>query len=202
MKNQNTIVNTENCLFYGLPGIIILALSLMASTRISSDFGGDTFIKTVSFLGCNGLLWLLYLAVCQYMLADLVTLCTLMVKKVRNGNNTEPVETLVVEEYTGVPLIEDRPEQVTVAATYTAESAPVVTKEEYRTYCADFEQKQQDNSCYLSIPFLIMSKGRWHRSLLKKTLCYSVARLKRGVTILHILPKTSPSNVCRTRKTG
>ena len=67
MKNQNTIVNTENCLFYGFPGIIILALSLMASTRISSDFGGDTFIKTVSFLGCNGLLWLLYLAVaCRF----------------------------------------------------------------------------------------------------------------------------------------
>lgn len=149
MKNQNTIVNTENCLFYGLPGIIILALSLMASTRISSDFGGDTFIKTVSFLCCNGLLWLLYLAVCQYMLTDLVTLCTLMVKKVRNGNNTEPVETLVVEEYTDVPLIEDQPEQVTVAATSTAESAPVVTKEEYRTYCADFEQKQQDNRLLL-----------------------------------------------------
>lgn len=38
---------------------------------------------------------------------------------------------------------------MTVAATYTAESAPVVTKEEYRTYCADFEQKQQDNRLLL-----------------------------------------------------
>ena len=59
------IVNRENCLYYGLPGIVILAVSLMMSTLISTDFGGDTFVKAISFLGCNGLLWLLYLMLFQ-----------------------------------------------------------------------------------------------------------------------------------------
>ena len=61
------IVNRENCLYYGLPGIVILAVSLMMSTLISTDFGGDTFVKAISFLGCNGLLWLLYLMLFQYL---------------------------------------------------------------------------------------------------------------------------------------
>lgn len=146
MKNQNTIVNKENCLFYGLPGIVILAVSLMVSTRIGVDFGGDTFVRTISFLTCNGLLWLLYLAVCQYLFADLVTLCTLMAKKMTRKIKEKELavgEILAIEDKTDTLLPESEPEQTTVAV--TTESAPVVTKEEYQTYCADFEQKLQDN---------------------------------------------------------
>lgn len=33
------IVNRENCLYYGLPGIVILAVSLMMSTLINASSG-------------------------------------------------------------------------------------------------------------------------------------------------------------------
>lgn len=147
MKNQNTIINTENCLFYGLPGIVMLAFSLMVSTRISADFGGDAFVKTISFFGCNGLLWLLYLAVCQYLLADLVELGTLMTKRrSRQTKINEPVvsEILAIENKTDTLLPETEPELETATIAAATESVSVITNEEYQTYCADFEQKQQD----------------------------------------------------------
>lgn len=130
MKNHNTIVNTENCLFYGLPGIVILAVSLMASTRIGADFGGDTFVKTVSFLGCNGLLWLLYLVLCQYLLADLLAIC--LPKK-----KTATVGVLEAKPEAGMTLSETVAEQPTTPT-------PVLSQEQYQSYCADFERQKQE----------------------------------------------------------
>lgn len=47
-------------LFYGLPGIAILAVSLMATVKVGNDFGGDGMVRMATFLGCNTLLWLCY----------------------------------------------------------------------------------------------------------------------------------------------
>ena len=140
MKNHNTIVNTENCLFYGLPGIVILAVSLMASTRIGADFGGDTFVKTVSFLGCNGLLWLLYLVLCQYLLADLLAIC--LPKK-----KTATVGVLEAKPEAGMTLSETVAEQPTTPT-------PVLSQEQYQSYCADFERQKQEAREELATPVL------------------------------------------------
>lgn len=61
MRNLSTIISKETCLFYGLPGTAILAVSLILSCKVSNDFAGSTFVNTISFFGCNALLWLLYL---------------------------------------------------------------------------------------------------------------------------------------------
>ena len=70
MRNLTTIINKETCLFYGLPGTAILAVSLILSCKVGNDFGGSTFVNTVSFFGCNALLWLLYLVLFQYLPVD------------------------------------------------------------------------------------------------------------------------------------
>ena len=51
------------CLFYGFPGVAILAVSLMVSAKIGAEFSGDGMIKSGTFLGCNMLLWLCYYTV-------------------------------------------------------------------------------------------------------------------------------------------
>lgn len=51
------------CLFYGFPGVAILAVSLMLSAKIGAEFCGDGMIKSGTFLGCNMLLWLCYYTV-------------------------------------------------------------------------------------------------------------------------------------------
>lgn len=56
MRNLSTIISKETCLFYGLPGTAILAVSLILSCKVGNDFGGSTFVNTVSFFGCNALL--------------------------------------------------------------------------------------------------------------------------------------------------
>lgn len=48
------------CLFYGFPGVAILAVSLIAAAKIGAEFGGDGMIKSGTFIGCNLLLWLCY----------------------------------------------------------------------------------------------------------------------------------------------
>lgn len=72
MRNLTMIISKETCLFYGLPGTAILAVSLILSCKIGNDFGGSTFVNTISFFGCNALLWLLYLVLFQYLPVDLM----------------------------------------------------------------------------------------------------------------------------------
>lgn len=133
MKNQNTIINTENCLFYGFPGIVILAVSLMASTRIGADFGGDTFVKTISFLGSNGLLWLLYLVLCQYLPASLLAVF-------HPKRKSAAIAVSETKQETGTPLHKEAAER-TVQPT---SAIPPLSEEEYNSYCADFERKKQE----------------------------------------------------------
>ena len=51
------------CVFYGFPGVAILAVSLIVAAKIGAEFGGDGMIKSGTFLGCNMLLWLCYYTV-------------------------------------------------------------------------------------------------------------------------------------------
>ncbi len=81
---MKTIANRENCLLYGLPGIVMLGISLLISIRIGNDFGGSTFVSAVSFVGCNGLLWLVYLIIFQYLPEDVETSGKFLIRKIRS----------------------------------------------------------------------------------------------------------------------
>lgn len=50
----------DACTVWGLPGVAIFAISLLAAVRVGSDFGHDGLVRVATFIGCNALLWLLY----------------------------------------------------------------------------------------------------------------------------------------------
>jgi hypothetical protein len=124
MRILSTIISKETCLFYGLPGTAILAVSLVLSCKVGNDFGGSTFVNTVSFFGCNVLLWLLYLVLFQYLPVDLMRIWL-------SRKNLVSIE--VTEQSTDIGIV----------------AAPVstvhpMTAEEYKAHCADFERKKQE----------------------------------------------------------
>ena len=134
MRNLSTIISKETCLFYGLPGTAILAVSLILSCKVGNDFGGSTFVNTVSFFGCNVLLWLLYLVLFQYLPVDLMRI--LLSRK-----NLVSIE--ATEQSTDIGII------VTSVSTVHP-----ITAEEYKAHCADFERKKQEEHQKLVNPII------------------------------------------------
>ncbi len=134
MKNLSTIISEETCLFYGLPGTAILAVSLILSCKVGNDFAGSTFVNTVSFFGCNVLLWLLYLVLFQYLPVDLMRIWLSKTKP----NATESVETKNIKETVKYPVVAIQP----------------MTAEEYKAHCAEFEFKKQEEHQKLVSPII------------------------------------------------
>lgn len=134
MRNLSTIISKETCLFYGLPGTAILAVSLILSCKVGNDFGGSTFVNTVSFFGCNVLLWLLYLVLFQYLPVDLMRIWLSKTKP----NATESVETKNIKEPVKYPVVTIQP----------------MTAEEYKAHCAEFERKKQEEHQKLVSPII------------------------------------------------
>lgn len=134
MRNLSTIISKETCLFYGLPGTAILAVSLILSCKVGNDFGGSTFVNTVSFFGCNTLLWLLYLVLFQYLPVDLMRIWLSRKNLVSIG---------ATEQSTDIGIV----------------AAPVstvhpITAEEYKAHCAEFECKKQEEHQKLVKPII------------------------------------------------
>lgn len=127
MKNQSTLFSKETCLFYGLPGAAIIAVSFIVSCKIGNDFGGSTFVNTVTFFCCNVLLWQLYLLLFQYLPVDLMTVwlskqdscCS-----VASESENEKVSPKAVAQVT--------------------EPIQLMSTEEYQSHCAEFERKKQE----------------------------------------------------------
>lgn len=136
MKKLNTFISEETCLFYGLPGIAILAVSLVLSCKVANDFGGNTFVNAVSCWGCNVLLWLTYLLLFQYLPNDLMKIwlsrketSALMLSETKTDINIKTVEHPVI-------------------------TAQPITTEEYQANCAEFERKKQENHQKLVTPII------------------------------------------------
>lgn len=135
---MNTIINKDNCLVYGLPGMAILIISLGVSINIGNDFGGSTFVSSVSFLGCNGLLWMLYLVIFQYLPIDILNL--LYSKRQTGKPNTELQQ---IEFMADMDSPTDETETTTSTTQETETPVPVLTSEECQSYCTGFEQKKK-----------------------------------------------------------
>ncbi len=134
MKNLSTIISKETCLFYGFPGTVILAVSLILSRKVANDFGGNTFVNTVSFFGCNVLLWLLYLALFQYLPVDLMRIWL---------SRKNPVSIEAAETNTAIEIISP-----------PVSTAQPMTTEEYKAHCAEFERKKQEEHQRLVNPII------------------------------------------------
>ena len=143
MRNLNTIISKETCLFYGLPGTAILAVSLILSCKVGNDFGESTFVNTVSFFGCNALLWLLYLILFQYLPVDLMRIC--LSRAELTGVESEKVK------------IEAAPSSDNTVVKSVVSTIAVVqpmSTEEYHAHCAEFERKKQEEHQKLVNPII------------------------------------------------
>lgn len=138
MKKLNLIISKETCLFYGLPGTAILAVSLVFSCKVGNDLGGSMFVNTVSFFGCNVLLWLVYLLLFQYLPIDLMRVWQLKKK---------------------LPTNEIEADKSSAYSIVKSEESPVVfvkpmTTEEYQSHCDEFEHKKQEEQQKLIDPIM------------------------------------------------
>ena len=93
-KNESVTGIREACLVWGLPGVAILAISLLAAVSIGGDFGHDVFVRTVTFIGSNLLLWLLYALLFQMLPAELYG----CVSGKKRSRPSIPIETAVSAE--------------------------------------------------------------------------------------------------------
>lgn len=143
MRHLSTIISKETCLFYGLPGTAILAVSLILSCKVGNDFGGSTFVNTVSFFGCNVLLWLLYLVLFQYLPVDLMRIW--LSRAELTGVESEKMKTEAAPS-------SDNTVVKSVVST-TAAVQPMST-EEYHAHCAEFEFKKQEEHQKLVSPII------------------------------------------------
>ena len=94
-RKTNLPTVREICLVWGLPGVAILAISLMVAVRVGNDFGHDGLVRTVTFIGSNALLWLLYALMFQMLPAELyLSIC----RRKLNRQTLSEVETAALGE--------------------------------------------------------------------------------------------------------
>lgn len=94
-RKTNLPTVKEACLVWGLPGVAILAISLMVAVRVGYDFGHDGLVRVVTFIGSNVLLWLLYALMFQMLPAELyLSIC----RRKQNRQTLSEVETAVSGE--------------------------------------------------------------------------------------------------------
>ena len=155
MNNRQTNSDTflDASLFYGLPGIVILAVSMMAAIKVGADFAGDGMVRTGTFLGCNLLLWLSYYTL-FISLPESLMLCF--------GKRDKTVVTVDISEPTveapapEVATIEAEPEKeneepveelpstddVSVSEDPVAEPSVLpIVKLDYHAICLEYEQR-------------------------------------------------------------
>lgn len=104
-------------LFYGLPGIAIFAVSLIAAVKIGNDFGGDGMVRTATFLGCNTLLWLCYYSIFISLPDSIMDACY---------KQQDKVPVMPQEEFIEQPPM------------YEVGAKPV----DYKTICREYETRQ------------------------------------------------------------
>lgn len=141
------------CLFYGFPGVAILAVSLIVAAKIGAEFGGYGMIKSGTFLGCNMLLWLCYYTVFISLPGNLFD--SIQISQKENGT-VEAVSVCTSEE-DDVPELaessddtesEPEPELEPQPQISPLPSEPVIPFD-YRQICLEYEQRQAEEKAEL-----------------------------------------------------
>lgn len=137
-RKTNLPAVREACLVWGLPGVAILAISLMVAVRIGNDFGHDGLVRAVTFIGSNVLLWLLYALMFQMLPAELYAgICK---KKLKRQLLTGPEKVVPTDEIKG-----DSPAVTKggMAADIQTDGQPVILTSNPDTYAMRCEQHRR-----------------------------------------------------------
>lgn len=209
MNNRQTNSDTflEACLFYGLPGIAILAVSMMASIKVGADFGGDGMVRTGTFLGCNLLLWLSYYTLFISLPKSLMLCFGKKDKTVVTVDIAEPpciAETQVREGVTieAEPAKEDEEPVEEVSSTddvsnsedeTVAESSVLpIVKLDYHAICHEYEQRRTVERTEL-IEDIIEYTGRTMAPFVSEK---NMIRLCEEIRCWCSNPQHEPSEIC------
>lgn len=137
------------CLFYGFPGVAILAVSLIVAAKIGMEFNGDVMIKSGTFLGCNMLLWLCYYTVFISLPGNLLA----SLRTSPEVNETVDDGSVCISEEDDVPELtesfddtESEPEPQ--PQTSPLPSEPVIPFD-YRQICLEYKQRQAEEKAEL-----------------------------------------------------
>lgn len=137
-RKTNLPTVREACLVWGLPGVAILAISLMVAVRVGNDFGHDGLVRAVTFIGSNVLLWLLYALMFQMLPAELYLS---IYRRKLNRQTLSEVETAASgEEIQDKSLV--KAEANTVSDVQTDEQ-PVIPSSNPDTYAIRCEQHRR-----------------------------------------------------------
>lgn len=130
------------CLFYGFPGVAILAVSLMVSAKIGAEFGGDVMIKSGTFLGCNMLLWLCYYTVFLSLPGNLFDSIRTSLKV----NETAEAVSICTSEECDAPEQTEPSDDTEPEPEPQSETDPLPSEQvmpfDYRQICLEYEQRQ------------------------------------------------------------
>ncbi len=132
-KKTNLSTFREACLVWGLPGVAILAISLMVAVHVGNDFGHDGMVRAVTFIGSNALLWLLYALMFQMLPAELyVSIC----RRKLNRQPLSEVETAASgEEIQDESLVKAEANTVSDVQTCEQPTAPSSNPDTYAMRC-------------------------------------------------------------------
>ncbi len=89
------IFSEHNCFLYFIPGIIILIISFLASMMAGESLGRTAFVYIIAFIIFNGLLWVLYILVCNLFIQNLFDAGSIFIKKHRDSKKKELNEELL-----------------------------------------------------------------------------------------------------------
>lgn len=136
--NQTKSSSGDFCLFYGFPGVAILAISIMVSVKTGAEFDGDGMVKSGTFLGCNALLWLCYHTVFISLPENLFDIIR---KPKRMNEMAEDSEVCATADVDVPGLAKPSDQKETEPQTDLLPSEPVIPFD-YRRICQDYEQRQ------------------------------------------------------------
>ena len=179
------------CLFYGFPGVAILAVSLIVAAKIGAEFNGDVMIKSGIFLGCNMLLWLLYYTVFISLPGNLFD----SIRTSPEVNETVDDGSVCTSEEDDVPELaessndtESEPEPQ--PQTSPLPSEPVIPFD-YRQICLEYKQRQAEEKAEL-VESIIGYAGHTMSPFVSET---DIVCLCNEIRCWCLTPEYKPSNI-------
>ena len=147
----------EMILVYGMPGIVICMVSLLAAVKVGNDFPDSSLAELITFMASNLLLWLVYWTVFQSLPQEVMnTICkdrphqhpALPLIEVIEEN--EDTETTTLKQGTGAEdsalheAIEEQAAIVTASQTQSQTPTTDVIQDIYNRRRIEFAQNQSD----------------------------------------------------------
>ena len=149
----------EMILVYGMPGIIICMVSLLAAVKVGNDFPDSSLAEVITFVVSNLLLWLVYWTVFQSLPQEVMsTICkesinqhpTLpLIEENEDAETTAPKQETSADDSALQDIIEEQSTTATAPQTQSQTPTTDVIQDIYHRRRIEFAQNQSDRRAAL-----------------------------------------------------